>query len=165
MKSSLSVCPVPDEQQPLNEYQELRESWFYSWGTRNLRGYVSPIFVLWVLSWGVAGPVAAASFEPTRYTLQFVLSAAAGASIIPGLALAQLYLGWIYVRDRLYKQTITYEESGWYDGQLWTKPDTVVTRDRLLVNHEIRPILNRLQQTFGILILFVLGEGLAWGLL
>jgi hypothetical protein len=165
MKSSASICPVPDEQQPLNEYQELRESWFYSWGTRDLRGYLSPLIVLWLVSWVVAGPVAAASFSPAKLPLQFLLAASAGACIIPALALARLYLGWMYIRDRLHKQTISYEESGWYDGQLWTKPDTVVTRDRLLVSHEVQPILQRLQQTFGVFLLLVLGEGLVWGLL
>jgi hypothetical protein len=27
---SVSTCPVPTEQQPVNEYQELKESWFFS---------------------------------------------------------------------------------------------------------------------------------------
>lgn len=165
MKSPVSICPVPHEQQPLNEYQELRESWFYSWGTRNLRGYVAPIVVLWLLSWAIAGPVAAVSFVPGKMPLQFFLAAATGACVIPALTLARLYLGWMYIRDRLHKQTISYEESGWYDGQLWTKPDTVVTRDRLLVSHEVQPILYRLQQTFGLFLLLGLGESLVWGLL
>lgn len=165
MKSPLSVCPIPDEQQPLNEYQDLRDSWFYQWATRNWRGYITPIAVLWGLSWLVVGPVAAVSFPITKVPLLFFLSGAIGAFVIPVLALTRLYLGWLYIRDRLYKQTISYEESGWYDGQLWTKPETVLTRDRLLVNHEIQPILARLHQTFGVILGICFLAGLCWAIL
>lgn len=30
MESSVSVCPVPAEQQPLNEYEELKSSGFFA---------------------------------------------------------------------------------------------------------------------------------------
>ena len=33
MKSSLDFCPVPEEQQPVNEYEQLKESWFFRWAT------------------------------------------------------------------------------------------------------------------------------------
>ncbi|HEY9621355.1 MAG TPA: CGLD27 family protein [Crinalium sp.] len=148
MKSSVPVCPVPFEQQPLNEYESLKESWFYSWGTRNLVGYLKPILVLWFLSWAVSAPIAAVSFPWAKYPVQFILSGAAGASLFPMLALLRLYLGWNYVCDRLSSETIFYEESGWYDGQTWTKPAELWERDRLIVSYQIQPILQRLKRTF-----------------
>lgn len=33
--------------------------------------------------------------------------------------------GWSYVGDRLLSAVIPYEESGWYDGQMWVKPPEV----------------------------------------
>ena len=33
--------------------------------------------------------------------------------------------GWSYVGDRLLSAVIPYEESGWYDGQMWVKPTEV----------------------------------------
>lgn len=89
-----SRCPVPVEQQPINEYQDMRESWYYSWGSRDLAGYLKPIVVLWLLSWLFAGPTAAASFHPAKEPLLFGLSAAMGAFTLPLLALIQLYIGW-----------------------------------------------------------------------
>jgi Conserved in the green lineage and diatoms 27 len=165
MKSSALACPVPAEQQPINEFQGLKESWFFRWATLDLRSYITPIAVLWVLSWVVSAPVAAVSFPFAKHPVQFLLSAAVGASLIPLLALLRLYLGWNYVRDRLLKETIFYEESGWYDGQTWTKPEEVLQRDRLIVTYEIQPILGRLKSTFGLIAILLLIGGLTWNFL
>lgn len=162
MEYSTSVCPVPDEQQPINEYQELRESWFFSWATHGWMQYVKPFVILWSLSWLIAGPVAATSFPVAKYPLKFFFSGAAGAMLVPLLTLIHLYSGWGYISDRLQKETIFYEESGWYDGQTWTKPDQVLQRDRLIVAYEIKPILLRLKQTFVLLAVVFLGCTIAW---
>ncbi len=164
IKSSVSNCPVPSEQQPLNEYEELKSSWLFrdcalSWGD-----YVTKMAWIWGLSGLVAIPVVAASFPPQKYTAQFIFCSAAGASIGVVLALVRLYLGWSYVRDRLVSPIIFYEESGWYDGQTWTKPQSVLTRDRLIVTYQIQPIIQRLQITFvGLAVLFVAGT-IVWHL-
>lgn len=162
MNSSAPVCPVPAEQQPINEYQELKESWFFRWATLELRGYLKPIVILWGLSWLVVAPVAAVSFPPGKYFIQFCLSGAAGAMVIPVLALIRLYLGWVYVCNRLSQATVFYEESGWYDGQVWQKPEEVLQRDRLIVTYQIRAILQRLQLTFIAISSLLLADGMIW---
>jgi hypothetical protein len=162
MKSSAPVCPVPVEQQPINEYQSLKESWFYSWATLDWVSYLKPFLVIWALSWIVAAPVATVSFPWTKYPWHFALSGAAGASIIPILALLRLYLGWVYISDRLSQETIFYEESGWYDGQTWTKPPEVLQRDRLIANYQIRPILQRLKWTLIAMSLCLLVGVVVW---
>jgi hypothetical protein len=55
------------------------------------------------------------------------------------------------VGNRLQLRDLPYEESGWYDGQIWTKPDDVFNRDRLIVDYQVKPILTRLRKTFGII--------------
>ena len=165
MESSVSICPVPSEQQPLNEYEELKASQFYHTCTLELSQYVTKLAWIWGSSWLVAGPVAAASFAPNKYTAQFILCGVAGASMGVVLALVRLYLGWSYVCDRLMSPTIFYEESGWYDGQTWTKPPEVLTRERLIVTYQVQPILQRLQRTFGLLALLLLAGTIAWNLL
>ncbi len=162
MNSSAPVCPVPTEQQPINEYQELKESWFFRWATLRLAGYLKPIVFIWGFSWLLAAPVAAVSFPAAKYPVQFFLSGAAGALVLPTLALIRLYLGWIYVRNRLSQETIFYEESGWYDGQCWQKPAEVLQRDRLIVTYEIRSILRRLQLTFIAIASLLLADGMIW---
>ncbi len=158
----VTACPVPEEQQPLNEYQELKESAFFRSAAGDLPQYLKAIGWVWGLAWLVGGPVAAASFGPGKYPLRFFLSGAAGAGFLLALALLRLYLGWSYVRDRLVSQTVVYEESGWYDGQSWTKTPEILLRDRLVVTHQVQPILRRLQRTFAVMALLLLAGTLIW---
>ena len=157
-------CPVPAEQVPIREYEEMRASWFYSWATKNLRGYLTPIIVLWLLSWSVAAPVAAVSFSPTRQLPQFLISGSVGCLVLPLLALLQLYVGWRHVGDRLRQPEVPYEESGWYDGQVWVKPEDIANRDRLIVDYQVSPIVTRLQKTFGIMAGLTLLSAVVWQL-
>lgn len=162
--SEVSNCPVPSEQQPLNEYEELKSSWLFRDCTLNWQEYITKIAWIWGLSWLVASPIAAASFHPHHHIAQFILSGGAGASVVLVLAVARLYLGWSYVRDRLASPIIFYEESGWYDGQTWTKPQQVIMRDRLIVNYSIKPIIQRLQNTLAGLALLFLAGTIVWHL-
>ena len=155
-------CPVPVEQQPINEYQDVKESWFYGWGSRAMVGYLKPVIILWSLGWVVAGPMAAASFAPAKYPLPFGLSAAMGALVLPTLVLLQLYVGWSHVGGRLRQTTVPYEESGWYDGQLWVKPEEVSNRDRLIVDYQVQPVLQRIRRTLGAIALLLALGFMAW---
>ncbi|HZG38585.1 MAG TPA: CGLD27 family protein [Nodosilinea sp.] len=157
-------CPVPAEQQPINEYQDVRDSWFYGWGSRNLEGYLKPLVVLWLVGCAVAGPMAAASFVPAKHPLPFALSAAMGALVLPMLALLQLYVGWSHVGGRLRQTTVPYEESGWYDGQLWVKPEEVSNRDRLIVDYQVQPVLQRIRRTLGVVALLLALGLITWPL-
>lgn len=158
----MSACPVPSEQQPINEYQTLSESWFFRWGNLDLSRYLLKLAWTWGLGWLISGPVAASSFPIAKHPLEFCIWGGAGASVLLTLVLLRLYLGWTYVCDRLSSPAIFYEESGWYDGQVWTKPPEVLTKERLIATYQIQPILKRLQWTFaGLAICFVVG-GLVW---
>ncbi len=160
-KSSVS-CPVPTEQQPVNEYEQLRTAWLFRDCTASIREYTTRIAWIYGLSWLIAGPLSAASFPPHKFTAQFILSAALGASIGVVLVLVRLYLGWSYVCDRLKSPVIFYEESGWYDGQTWAKPVEVLTRDRLIVTYQIQPILRRLQLTFALMLVLYIAGTIVW---
>lgn len=160
--TSLAVCPVPSEQLPLNQYEELRESWYFRWATLNLRRYLNTMIWLWGWSLLVTAPVAAASFSPAKFPIKFLLAATGGGILVVFLALLHLYLGWAYVSSRLVDTAVVYEESGWYDGQVWTKPTEVLTRDRLVVSYQIQPLLKRMQATFGGLTGALLLGAIAW---
>ncbi len=161
---SMAACPVPSEQLPLNEYEDLRESWFFRWATLETPRYVAKILWVWIWSLAIAAPVAAASFPTAKYPAKFLLTSTAGAIAFVVLLLIRLYLGWSYVASRLMDSNVVYEESGWYDGQIWVKPMEVLTRDRLVVTYQIQPFLKRMQQTFGVLIIILLSGAILWNL-
>ena len=158
----LPVCPVPDEQQPIVEYQLLSESCFFRSCVGEWRGYLKMLVGFWVLSFPVAAAVAAASFPPAKYPVQFFLGGAAGANFIVLLVLVRLYLGWKYIRSRLIEPIVFYEESGWYDGQSWEKTPEILARDRLLATYQVQPVLQRLQHTLIALTVLYFISGILW---
>lgn len=131
----------------------------------DLPAYLRKMAWVWGWSWAIAGPIAASSFAPARYPVQFFLIGAGGASLFLCLVLLRLYLGWAYISSRLSDGTVFYEESGWYDGQTWSKPLEVQTQDRLVVTYEVQPLLKRLKKTLAILALSLLGGSLVWAML
>ncbi|MGK7928623.1 MAG: CGLD27 family protein [Spirulina sp.] len=161
-ESSISFCPVPEEQQPLNEYEQLKESWLFNWAVQTPLKYIRKLAWVWGLGWLVAGPIASSSFPPGKYPLNFTLAAAGGSLIFVVLLLFRLYSGWSYICDRLYRETVTYEESGWYDGQIWEKPAAVLQRDRLVVTYQVKPVLHRLKKTLAVLAAFVALGSVTW---
>jgi hypothetical protein len=71
-------------------------------------------------------------------------AAAVAAVLLPLLLLCRQWLGWRYVHRRLICERVEYEESGWYDGQVWEKPLNWRQQDLLVARHEVAPVLVRL---------------------
>lgn len=161
-KFSVDFCPVPLEQQPIEEYQQLKESWLFNWGTLAIGKYYQK--VTWVGLWSLVfvAPLSMSIYSPGKQPLEFALSCAIGIALLTGLFLSRIYLGWQYIKGRLKRDRIFYEESGWYDGQTWLKPATMLDRDRLIVSYEIEPILNRFHQTYGLVAAIATVSGLIW---
>ncbi|CAH2043219.1 unnamed protein product [Thlaspi arvense] len=143
-----SEIEVPSDQRPVNEYSSLKEGMLYSWGELGPTQFFLRLGGLWLVTFTVLGvPIAAASFNPSREPLRFVLAAGTGTLFLVSLIVLRIYLGWSYVGDRLLSAVVPYEESGWYDGQMWVKPPEVLARDRLLGSYKVKPVIKMLKQT------------------
>ncbi|KAM7250509.1 hypothetical protein ACFE04_022392 [Oxalis oulophora] len=139
---------VPFEQTPVNEYSALKESMLYSWGGLGPGPFFMRIGGLWLATFTTLGlPVASASFNPSKDPLRFALAAGIGTTFLASLVVLRIYLGWSYVGDRLLSAVVPYEETGWYDGQMWVKPPEVLARDRLLGSYKVKPVIKMLKQT------------------
>ena len=68
----------------------------------------------------------------------------------------RLYLGWNHVFKRLTSEKVEYEESGWYDGQVWIKPLVLKEKESLIASIEVKPILKNLIQISSIISVFAL---------
>ena len=161
-KYTVNFCPVPLEQQPIYEYEQLKESWLFDWGILAFGQYCRKL--VWVAFWSLvfALPLTMSIFTPSKQPLELFLSSSIGVCVLTALFLSRIYLGWKYVKDRLKSDRIFYEESGWYDGQTWLKPESMLDRDRLVVNYEIEPILQRLYKTFGSIGAIIALASLVW---
>lgn len=68
----------------------------------------------------------------------WALSATVGSLVVVAAVVVRIFLGWSYVGNRLMSAAVEYEETGWYDGEVFVKPPEVLTRDRLLGMYEVR---------------------------
>ncbi|XP_073137658.1 uncharacterized protein ycf36 [Henckelia pumila] len=146
-------CPVPPEQRPINEYQSLSASFPFSWASADIVEYSSRLLAMGACFAVFVGlPV---SWIGTAEPIRLLFGAASSGLFVVILAVVRMYLGWAYVGNRLLSATVEYEETGWYDGQIWVKTAEVLARDRLLGSFSVKPVLGRLKNT-----LLVLGVSL-----
>jgi len=139
-------CPVPPMQRPLEEYGQLRSSWFFAWPAGGSVPLVRSLLLSWLLVLPLALLVAGGSVTLRHEPLQLTMAAATAAGLLPLLLLSRQWLGWAYVRKRLVAETVEYEESGWYDGQVWEKPIAWRQQDLLVVRFQVDPVMRRLRQ-------------------
>jgi len=141
------ICPVPKDQRPLNEYKKLKESSNFFWCIQDKKSYFKSLFYMCLSSLLFCFFVLQlSSFSVNNINFLFLSSVLAAIILVIFLCLRS-YLGWQYIYSRLMEATVPYEESGWYDGQIWIKPPEVLLQDRLIGTYEIYPGLLRLQFT------------------
>ncbi|KAF9615101.1 hypothetical protein IFM89_021672 [Coptis chinensis] len=143
-------CPVPFDQQPINEYQSLSSSFPFSWAvTDDLVEYSIRLIATGAsFAFFIGLPVAwFGVVNPESQPLKCGIGALSSGLFVVTLAVLRMYLGWAYVGNRLLSATVEYEETGWYDGQVWIKSAQVLARDRLLGSYSVKPVLSRLKLT------------------
>ena len=150
-------CPVPEAQRPLSLYRELVQSWFFRWPSGGAWSLGRALMLSWLVVFPISLLVASGSV-PLRHDLpRLVAAAAVAALVVPLLMLVRQWLGWTTVLQRLLAERVEYEESGWYDGQVWEKPLAWRQQDWLVAKHQVRPILERLQRAMALAAVLLLG--------
>jgi hypothetical protein len=100
--------------------------------------------------------VASGSWVLRHHPAQLVLAGMLAAVALPILLLVRQWLGWNYVHRRLISERVESEESGWYDGQVWEKPLAWRQQDLLVAQHQVQPVLKRLQQGAALAVILAL---------
>ena len=150
-----SKCPVPREQQPTNEFIELSKSIIFSW-PKTKKSLILVLTKFWLGSFVLFIFIASGSIYFKTSILKYILLSFFSSLSIPLLISIRLYLGWNHVFKRLNSERVEYEESGWYDGQVWIKPLVLKEKESIIATIEVKPILNNLIQIFSIILVLVL---------
>ena len=152
-----SKCPVPSEQQPTNEFIELSKSTIFSW-PKSKKSLIFVLIKFWIGTFIIFLVISSGSIYFKSSILKYILLSFFTSLAIPLLISIRLYLGWNHVFRRLNSEKVEYEESGWYDGQVWIKPLVLKEKESLIASIEVKPILKNLIQISSILsILALLG--------
>ena len=145
-----SKCPVPREQQPTNEFIELSKSDIFSW-PKTKKSLILILVRFWIGTFILFIVISSGSVYFKSSLLKYILLSFFSSLSIPLLISIRLYLGWNHVFKRLISERIEYEESGWYDGQVWTKPLVLKEKESLIASIEVKPILKNIIQIFSII--------------
>ena len=152
---SESKCPVPREQQPTNEFIELSRSSVFSW-PKTKKSLILVLVKFWVGAFAIFLIISSGSIYFKTSIFKYILLSFFSSLSIPLLISIRLYLGWNHIFKRLTSERVEYEESGWYDGQVWIKPLVLKEKESLIASVEVKPILKNLIQVFSIILVLVL---------
>ena len=150
-----SKCPVPKEQQPTNEFLELSNSKLFSL-PKSSKKFSIILISTWLVAFLIFLVISTGSTYFHTYLLKYIFLSFFGSLSVPLLITIRLFLGWTHIYKRLTSEIIEYEESGWYDGQIWNKPIELKEKESLIASLEVKPILKNLAQVTSVIISFIL---------
>nr|YP_009296376.1 hypothetical protein Thor_019 [Thorea hispida]AOM65311.1 hypothetical protein Thor_019 [Thorea hispida]ARX95871.1 hypothetical protein [Thorea hispida]UNJ79156.1 hypothetical protein [Thorea hispida] len=142
-----SICPVPFDQQPLNEYNSLKQQTLFYWSsmtTDKLAIFICCITVIINCCSLLITFKYSDTFNP-HWLLYFYNCIFTTLAI--ELIFIRIYLGWSYLLKRLLSASIIYEETGWYDSQIWIKSASSLIQDRLVGIYEVIPVLIKIKKS------------------
>ena len=152
---NLSNCPVPKDQQPTNEFIELSQSKIFSW-PKSKKSFSYILLKFWAATFFIFVVISSGSVYFETSTLKYILLSFFSSLSLPFLFSIRLYLGWNHIFKRLTSEKVEYEESGWYDGKIWTKPVSLKDQESLIALLEVKPILKNLIQILSLIIILAL---------
>ena len=130
-----SKCPVPKEQQPTNEFIELSKSIIFSL-PKTKKTLILALIKFWLGAFVLFLVISSGSIYFKTSILKYFLLSLFSSLSIPLLITIRLYLGWNHIFKRLTSERVEYEESGWYDGQIWIKPLVLKEKESLIASIE-----------------------------
>ena len=152
---SESKCPVPKDQQPINEFIELSKSTIFSW-PKSIKSLTIILIKFWTATFLLFLLISSGSIYFKTSIIKYILLSLLSSLSIPFLISIRLYFGWNHVFKRLNSEKVEYEESGWYDGKVWEKPLKLKEKESLIALNEVKPILKNLIQISSIILVLIL---------
>ena len=144
------LCPIPDDQKPINEYINLKENDFTNLMLLSKKNYFSKIFINFLIGFVLVTPL---TFLFNVNSQLFLYNSFYSTSFL----ILNFFINlsrWSQLLKRFRSSRLFYEEGSWYDGQYWEKPLELIKNDKLLTSQKIKPILKRIIKTLIVLLSF-----------
>lgn len=148
------LCPVPENQKPINDYLTLKEEIFSSFLFNEKKNFFSiylnkKIIIFFIVSLFFNFSNQSYLFLEAFPFLNFFVFFTILKSFLKSIFFTNIflliyitifYLRWVQLETRLNESRLFYEEGSWYDGQRWEKPFLLIKNDRLLTTQKIKPL-------------------------
>ena len=141
------LCPVPEEQKPINVYIGLKENPLTNWTTLSRKNYEKKLVSITVSFFLMISIFRIGAFQEIDYLIEWFLTNCMISSGFVSFLLFVIFYRWKQVEKEFNQPRIFYEEASWYDGQIWEKPFLILKNDKLISTQKIQPILQRIART------------------
>jgi hypothetical protein len=138
------LCPIPEDQKPINEYIGLKENPLTNWTTLSKKYYEQKILSFFLLIFTI---ISCLNFSKIEFLDEWLIENLFWTTFCFINFGFLLIFRWSQVKNRFTSSRLFYEEVSWYDGQVWEKPLLIIKNDRLIATQKVTPILNRLKRT------------------
>jgi hypothetical protein len=127
-------CSIPQNQKPINEYIEIKENKFFNWSLFSEKFFLRQILLLHSF------------FFLICFFLTFSLDKNLSliTLILIFFSVLILYFIWENLNRKLVTARLTYEESSWFDSELWEKETFLLRNDRLISYLKLKPLKKRI---------------------
>jgi len=160
------LCPIPEDQKPISEYIEVKENTLINWTGFSFVEYKSKLVFLYFFSFLFLFLFQLSIQADTIYffniNLKFLkiiskifLESLQNSFNLSTFILYLLLTRWKELGKRFYVSQLFYEESSWFDGQIWEKAFFILKNDRLLFSQKITPIIKRIYKSILVFIFLV----------
>jgi hypothetical protein len=157
------LCPVPEEQKPINEYIGLKENQLTNWLTLSKVNYEKKMvsfflfFFVLVFFFRITFINPKVFLEDRNFLFSWLLINLSSSLTCLFFLIGLNWVRWNQLQRRFNTPRLFYEEASWYDGQIWEKPFSIIKNDRLVSTQRINPILDRIFVTLFLILFLNLG--------
>lgn len=141
------LCPIPEDQKPINVYIELKEDSLTNWTTFSKLKYEQKLISLAFSYFLPLSLCRLPWLQNNDYFLEWTLLNCLITSLLLIFLLCIILSRWKQLDNEFNQPRLFYEEGSWYDGQVWEKPLSILKNDKLISSQKIQPILQRLIRT------------------
>jgi hypothetical protein len=149
------LCPIPEEQKPINEYITLKQNFLTKWLILSNKEYQKRLLFTFLGCFCVLMLFQWPPFEFSRSFFHMMAVQSFETFFVLIFLFLIIFARWKQIEKRFHASRLFYEEASWYDGQIWEKPFSILKNDRLINSQKIRPLLLRNQRTLFFLMIFL----------
>ena len=141
------LCPVPEDQKPINAYIGLKENQLTNWTTLSKKNYEKKLLSFFFFFFLFVSFLRISSFPDNRYLFEWLLVNFFISLNLLFFLILLVFSRWKQIEKDFNEPRLFYEEASWYDGQIWEKPFSILKNDKLISTQKIKPILQRISRT------------------
>jgi hypothetical protein len=154
------LCPIPEDQKPINEYISLKENNLTNWITLVRKKYLGALFQLFLTLFLICLTFTFEGIESVNQLFATLQETSLFSLIMLNFLVIYVLSNWKQVDNRFNTSRLIYEEGSWYTSEIWEKPISLIKSDKLISTQILQPILLRNLQFVSFLVFGILTLGL-----